>query len=564
MPVKVVSSGGKSISGASVRLSKSSYSYNGDLKKPSVTVKYSGKKLAKGTHYTVAYSNNKWVGTGKVTITGKGSYYGSVKKTFKITSPGKVNVTFYNGNTKIKKVGYYRGKTYGSLPAYPYEDHKGYNFKGWYTANSGGNKVTDSTHVTKSKAYKIYAHMQAHKYTIMFNANSGTGTVSSMTGVVYGKYVTLNANKFKRAGYIFKGWSKTKTGAVSYKDKVSVKNLSSADGATVTLYAVWEKMNIVDFKSIGYEDKNVFNALCTGTISAIKNDGKWYYGFTTGSKTVYVLITDFMRDSNNDMATVNSRLSSIDQSGNSKTSNYIYHSYTSSNSSVIIHNDVLSATDKTNMTDYTHSLMMMEFGAAGTNDYVEVQCKLISDSYRFVYSTAIKKGDLYVLTDGGSDDSSQAELYKKALVRMPESIGGMEVVPKYTIYVADDGDKDVHFDRFTLDGVGVAKKDIGSDLRELIDLWVSMGKFVYEPSLSGALSLMGTEVPMERKSAAYPYGCSETYLKFTENRYCYGFSVESPVILKNISDVFNAKLYLGKKTPAGPNDNARFAISVSL
>ena len=53
-------------------------------------MKYNGKKLAKGTDYTVRYSNNKAIGTATVTITGKGRCAESVKKTFRIKDVTKL------------------------------------------------------------------------------------------------------------------------------------------------------------------------------------------------------------------------------------------------------------------------------------------------------------------------------------------------------------------------------------------------------------------------------------------------------------------------------------------
>ena len=62
-----------------------SYTYRGRGIKPTVTVKdANGKKLTKGTDYTVSYKNNTNVGTATITIKGKGSYFGELKKTFKV------------------------------------------------------------------------------------------------------------------------------------------------------------------------------------------------------------------------------------------------------------------------------------------------------------------------------------------------------------------------------------------------------------------------------------------------------------------------------------------------
>ncbi len=62
------------------------YKYTGKAIKPAVKVTLGGVTLKKGTDYTVSYKSNKKVGTATITITGKGSYKGTVKKTFKIVS----------------------------------------------------------------------------------------------------------------------------------------------------------------------------------------------------------------------------------------------------------------------------------------------------------------------------------------------------------------------------------------------------------------------------------------------------------------------------------------------
>ena len=61
----------------------SNKSYTGKNITQSITVKYNGKTLKNGTDYTVSYSNNKNIGTATVKITGKGSFTGTITKTFK-------------------------------------------------------------------------------------------------------------------------------------------------------------------------------------------------------------------------------------------------------------------------------------------------------------------------------------------------------------------------------------------------------------------------------------------------------------------------------------------------
>lgn len=89
-----------------------SLTYNGSTLSPAVTVKYGNTTLKKNTDYTVAYSNNVNAGTGTITITGKGIYGGSVKKTFTIKKLG-ISATAVSGTgSKV-----YTGSAIKPVPA---------------------------------------------------------------------------------------------------------------------------------------------------------------------------------------------------------------------------------------------------------------------------------------------------------------------------------------------------------------------------------------------------------------------------------------------------------------
>ena len=74
--------------------------YTGKAVTPAITITYAGKTLTKDKDYMVAYSDNVKIGTASVTITGKGSYVGSLKRTFRITV--FKNKTYKAGNYKYK------------------------------------------------------------------------------------------------------------------------------------------------------------------------------------------------------------------------------------------------------------------------------------------------------------------------------------------------------------------------------------------------------------------------------------------------------------------------------
>lgn len=115
----------------------------------------------------------------------------------------------------------------------------GYSFKGWFTNTKYNKKATQiSKGSTGTKT--IYAKVVANKYNIAFNANGGTGSTAKMTNAAYGRSYNLRANGFSMEGYEFAGWNTQRDGSgTSYADMESVMNLTTKNGATVTLYAQW-------------------------------------------------------------------------------------------------------------------------------------------------------------------------------------------------------------------------------------------------------------------------------------------------------------------------------------
>ncbi|MDO5521850.1 MAG: NEAT domain-containing protein [bacterium] len=77
---------GQTVMSATTVAAIGNQTYTGSALKPSVVVKSGTKTLVAGTDYTVAYSNNKAVGTATVKITGKGNYTGTKTVTFKIVA----------------------------------------------------------------------------------------------------------------------------------------------------------------------------------------------------------------------------------------------------------------------------------------------------------------------------------------------------------------------------------------------------------------------------------------------------------------------------------------------
>ncbi|WP_418849079.1 Ig-like domain-containing protein [Ruminococcus sp.] len=125
----------------------------------SITVKYNGKTLKKGTDYTVSYSNNKNIGTATVKITGKCSYTGTITKTFKI-NPAKQEIQKLTAKSKAFFVDWAQK---GSATGYEIQYATNSKFTSAKKVTITNNK-TDKTTVTKLSGTKKY-YVRVRSYT---------------------------------------------------------------------------------------------------------------------------------------------------------------------------------------------------------------------------------------------------------------------------------------------------------------------------------------------------------------------------------------------------------------
>lgn len=127
-----------------------------------------------------------------------------------------------------EKIVYY-GQTYGELPI---PTKANYNFAGWYTAASGGTKVTAETKVTALVNQTLYAHWTPKKFTVTFNANGGNVSTANKTVTFGTGYGTLPTPT--RDYYTFGGWYTAASGGTK------VTSSTVANGSSnITLYAHW-------------------------------------------------------------------------------------------------------------------------------------------------------------------------------------------------------------------------------------------------------------------------------------------------------------------------------------
>ena len=137
----------------------SNKSYTGKNITQSITVKYNGKTLKNGTDYTVSYSSNKNIGTATVKVTGKGSYAGTITKTFKI-NPAKQEIQKLTAKSKAFFVDWAQK---GSATGYEIQYATNSKFTSAKKVTITNNK-TDTKTISKLSGKKKY-YVRVRSYT---------------------------------------------------------------------------------------------------------------------------------------------------------------------------------------------------------------------------------------------------------------------------------------------------------------------------------------------------------------------------------------------------------------
>ena len=189
--------------------------------------------IAKGSTGNRTYTATWTLNTSKIVL-------GTLTNVDKVEYTSSLNGTYTqlttSGFTANANQDYYFKATVSSESGYTITFT---NFTGWFTDTSNPSGAHSFTDSGKTYTVNATASKTANTYTIAFNANNGSGTMSSITAT-YDQSITLPANTFTRVGYNFANWNTVANGSGStYADKASVKNLATS--GTVTLYAQWSE-----------------------------------------------------------------------------------------------------------------------------------------------------------------------------------------------------------------------------------------------------------------------------------------------------------------------------------
>ena len=213
-----------------IKLSATSYTYDGKAKKPTVTVKDLEGKTISSSNYTVSYaSGRKNAGTYKVTVKMKGNYTGIKTLTYKIKPITATKVAAKIAKTQVT----YNGKA--QLPAITLKDSSGRTLKKNtdYTVKLPSGRKNVGTYTVKITLKGNYSGTETIKYTIK-------PTWRTDEELVLGNTLKLGAKSNTTIKY---SSSNSKVAAVDKKGTVTAKKAGTAT-ITVKSGSVTQKIKV--------------------------------------------------------------------------------------------------------------------------------------------------------------------------------------------------------------------------------------------------------------------------------------------------------------------------------
>ncbi len=224
---------------------------DGTMSDQNFTYDEAKKALSKNTFTRTGYTFNGW----NTQDNGQGTTYTNQQSVNNLTTENNATITLYaqwkiqtftvtfnsNGGTGTMTSQTFTYNQAQTLTANAFT-RTGYTFNGWNTKSDGsGYSYTDKQSITLTTAgLTLYAQWKANTYTVKFDGNGSDSGSMNDQSFTYGQSQNLTANAYSRANYTFKNWNTKADGSgKNYTDEQSVSNLTSENGAIITLYAQW-------------------------------------------------------------------------------------------------------------------------------------------------------------------------------------------------------------------------------------------------------------------------------------------------------------------------------------
>ena len=209
----------------------------------------------------------------------------------------------------------------------------GYTFTNWIENSSVVSTNTCYT-FTVTGNRNLVANFTANTYTIIYDCNGGTGGSTTSSTHTYDVAKPLTNNGCTKTGYTFAGWATSASGSVVHPNQQLVTNLTSTNGATITLYAKWTA--------------NTYTVVYNGN----GNTG----GSTAQSSHTYDVARNLTSNGFTRVYTVTYNYNGNGQSNSSATATYPFAGWATSSSGAAVYSNSQSVSNLTATNDSTVTL----------------------------------------------------------------------------------------------------------------------------------------------------------------------------------------------------------------
>ena len=215
----------------------------------------------------------KEIGAWTTKPNGKGKKYKSHTELKNITQKNGENIILYAQWETKKYTIEYRGAEgikHKNPASYTYDESKkialknvtkkGYVFEGWYVGSTE-NEADKITVIDRSLKQNqvLLAKWTPITYTVCLKPNASDATMKpgmvQVFSVKYDENIELQADAYTRKHYRIAYWTKNAKGSGTKYQNGSVANLTSKDGALITLYPKWELVQYdIVYKNMDFEN----------------------------------------------------------------------------------------------------------------------------------------------------------------------------------------------------------------------------------------------------------------------------------------------------------------------
>lgn len=304
----------------------------------------------------------------------------------------------------------------------------------------------------------------------------------------------------------------------------------------VSAFAASNTVTIQDFSAKTVLNYAQYNALRTGTISAVQKDNVWYYQFKTKDITLLVKASAFASPVGNDYKTVNSTLTAgvMSTSGIAHEARFVYKERVATKKD-----------PRTCSNVYPTYICYMSATASRVQTEVDLICRKFAH-VQFEYSEKV-----FTQPKGGrnprgySAEPKNASQYMQALKRTTSNSITTTVIPTFNLTVTNPGSTEVYLNSALYRGSGKAKNSVL--IADYIDVAVTTGKAAAAIS-SGKipyqelLSLCRETAKLTKSNSEY---LSNDKVILTKQTYsCLSSKFHSPIELKEYNDYFRVEVRL--------------------